>query len=106
MSAAPPSTMIAGSPARSTRAAASIAASSTVATGGAGSGAATTPPSLHEASEGRIRVATWPGGVSAACTAWAARPPTSAGVVAVRTQPDTPRAKPSVSAASSGSSGL
>ena len=45
--------------------------------GGHGSGAATTPPSFQEVSEGRIRVATWPGEVRAACTATAASAPTS-----------------------------
>ncbi len=49
----------------------------------------TTPPSPHEASEGRIRVATPPGAVVAARTASAAYSPTACGVVAVRTQTET-----------------
>jgi hypothetical protein len=49
-------------------------------------------------SEGRIIVAICPGEERAACTATAASRPTSVARWEVRTQPDTPRAKPSVSA--------
>ncbi len=63
------------------------------------------PPSSHEVSEGRISVAIWPGEVRAICTATAASAPTVAEEVAVRTQAETPRAQPSVSAVSGASSG-
>ena len=45
----------------------------------AGSGSATTPPSVQEVSEGRIRVAIWPGAIRAAWTATAASRPTVRG---------------------------
>ncbi len=63
------------------------------------------PPSFHDVSEGRISVAIWPGAIIAACTAAAASRPTVFTSIAVRTQPETPRAQPSVSAVSGASSG-
>jgi hypothetical protein len=56
--------------------------------------------SFQDASEGRISVAICPGAVRAACTATAASRPTSAAAVLVRTQAETGRAQPSVSAVS------
>ena len=72
---------------------------------GTGSGAATTPPSSQQVSEGRTSVAICPGEVQAACTAAAASAPTSFALVDVRSQCDTPRAQPSVSAVSGASKG-
>ena len=50
-------------------------------------------------------MAIWPGEVRAACTATAASAPTVRDDVAVRTQAETPRGQPSVSAVSGASSG-
>ena len=47
----------------------------------------------------------WPGAVRAACTATAASEPTAEALAAVRTQAETGRAQPSVSAVSSASKG-
>ena len=73
--------------------------------GGTGSGSAGMPPSSQEASEGRTRVAMPPGAVRAAWTAMAASRPTSCARVVVRTQAETGRAQPSVSAVSGASKG-
>ena len=59
--------------------------------------------SFQAVSAGRISVAIWPGGSRAACTARAASAPTVAAPVEVRTQPDTGRAKPSMSEVSGAS---
>ena len=71
--------------------------------GSRGSASATIPPSFQDVSEGRISVATWPGAIIEACTAAAASAPTVRTSIEVRTQPETPRAHPSVSAVSGGS---
>ena len=72
---------------------------------GIGSGIPITPPLSQHVSDGRISVAICPGEVCAACTATAASAPTLAAELAVRTQPDTLRARPSVSAVNGASSG-
>ena len=70
-----------------------------------GSGGATLPPSFHDASAGRISVAICPGVVFAACTAAAPSRPPIVDEALVRTQCDTVRAIPSVSAVSGASNG-
>ena len=87
------------------RAAASMASGDAVGQAGTGKGAPTTPPSSQQVSDGRMSVAVPPGAPRAACTAAAQSAPTVAACDAVRTQADTPRAKPSVSAVSGASSG-
>ncbi len=63
------------------------------------------PPSVQAVSAGSTSVAICPGAVRAACTAAAASRPTVQAEVAVRTQAETGRAQPSVSAVSGASSG-
>ncbi len=92
-------------PLRNARAASSTWFGAACGVGSRGSASATTPPGFHDVSDGRISVATWPGAICAACTAAAASAPTVATSLAVRTQPETPRAQPSVSAVSGGSFG-
>ncbi len=104
-SAAPASTSTAGSPPRSTPATSPTTCGAARGRAGAGSFSAITPPSFQAVSAGRISVAIWPGCSIAACTAAAASAPTVAALVAVRTQAETPRAQPSVSAVSGASSG-
>ncbi len=96
---------IAGSRLRSTCAIVRRVSGATVGRAGTGSGAPTSPPSFHAVSAGRISVAICPGGVIAACTAAAPSAPTRADEPLVRTQCETARARPSVSAVSGASNG-
>ncbi len=104
-SASVASSSMVGSPRRSRRAMSRTTCGATCGAGGTGRGRAGTPPGFQQVSDGRMRVAMVPGEVRAACTAAAASAPTSAAWLAVRTQPETPRAQPSVSAVSGASSG-
>src|ERR1039458_2962416 len=65
---------------------------------GRGAGQPGSPASLQEKSAGTIRLATFPGGPRAAATAAEAASPIPVARSSVRTQPDTGRAKASVSA--------
>jgi hypothetical protein len=97
--ARPPTRSAAGSPERSAAAISSTTLPSTgaPAVDARGAGAPTAPPSDHDASAGRISVATEPGGPNAAATAATASAPTSAGDAVRRTQCDTLRATVSMS---------
>ena len=64
---------------------------------GGGIGGAGEAPSFHDTSAGKISVATWPGGPTAAATASAASRPTAAVVPVVLTQLETFRATVSMS---------
>jgi hypothetical protein len=92
-------------PRRRARTASSIWLGEAVGVGSRGRASATTPPGFQDVSDGRIRVAICPGAIIAACTAAAASAPTVFASIAVRTQPETPRAQPSVSAVSGASNG-
>lgn len=94
---------MAGSLRRSTCAIARRISGATADRAGTGSGAATAPPSFQAVSAGRISVAIRPGAVFAACTAAALSVPTLAEEALVRTQSDTARARPSISAVSGAS---
>jgi hypothetical protein len=98
--ARPPMRTTEGSPERSAwAAAASVAWSGAFPplAGGGPDGRITVPPSDHETSAGRIRVATDPGGPTAAATAAAASAPRPAVVSDVRTKVETLRATVSMS---------
>ena len=96
-SATPPSNSTLGSPDRSAFAAATTASSGIAGRDVGGLGRAGSAPSSHETSAGRMSVATWPGGPTAAVTASTASVATSAGVDDERTQLDTLRATVSMS---------
>ena len=104
--AAPPNRSTAPLPLRRNRSAiCSTAVGSGAAGRAGGSGSAGMPPESQHVSDGRIRVAMWPFPPRDACTASAASAPSLAAEETVRTQAETARAHPSVSAASGGSSG-
>ena len=105
LSAAPESTSIEGWPERNAFAILLIVSTATRARGGGASGTPGSAPSFQAQSAGSISVAVPPGGVRAACTAAAASAPTVRALVLVRTQEDTIRARPSVSAVSGASCG-
>src|SRR5215208_7172936 len=95
--ASPPINKSAGSPERKARAASDIAPGATDArpsTGGSGAGPSA---SFQEASAGRIKVATRPGGVIAAATAAAPSRATERELAEVRTQSEKGHATPSMS---------
>ena len=105
VSALLPSSSSTVSPERRISAAVATAKGAAACATGTGRAGATLPPSSQQVSDGRISVAIWPWPLRAACTATAASAPTSDACRDVRTQPETPRAQPSVSAVSGASSG-
>ncbi len=104
-SAAPDSTSIDGCPERSACAIVPDRCRRHRGRAGGARGAPGSAPSFQAQSAGRISVAVPPGGVRAAWIAAAASAPTLPALVDVRTQADTVRARPSVSAVSGASCG-
>jgi hypothetical protein len=90
-------------PLASRRATFSTASAGTVADAMSGSRSAARSAELHAQSAGTINVATPPGAARAACTARAASPATELAFLDRRTQVETGRARPMISAVSGAS---
>jgi len=103
--ACPLRSSMAGSPERRIRATVRNTSGATRGRGATGRGTAGPLPSLQATSAGTISVAICPGGLRAACTAAAPSEEICCAEPLVRTQCDTARASPSVSAVSGGSKG-